>query len=568
MIAWLLCMGVAFATPGFDATTPAERLTGDETYTSDGVIKLWSAIERLEDPDRTLLSADTFNTATEWPENINYAPFIRQSFGTARPGSHSALLHMGLSETVANGTPILMVHGAGDNGSRSFVTMASRLDRTGRPVYALTFAHPHGDVFKQAELIADAIARIRHRTGAEQVDLVAHSKGGTSASIYLSNAANTDWGRPDYASAGTVYRGDVRRAVFIATPLAGTDTTFRWTANNYAALDSDTALTPSSWSTYYPAGAASWWNSVDLSAQDHLSADGDLFPGQRQILARQPYTLPGENPTLGAYALQQDWYTTYEGGVGFFSSSAGIDAAIADGGDVISRIAATGVDPDVELFILAGRSAVLSNGVDWVTALYDEAYAGEIGASADTWSEFVGSLVGDGLLGEGLTTAEVTGIARGDLVLGEITGESDGVVFVTSATNTDALTARGARVEEVQIVNLSHLDLLYASTITGQLLIDASEEEDGRPWMQAFGERYIQADALGWVERVLADEPVEDEGTDVVIDDTGDVEDDTTPNAGDGDGDGELDACGCSSAPTPWMAGVLLPVLFGLRRRR
>ena len=154
MIAWLLCMGVAFATPGFDATTPAERLTGDETYTSDGVIKLWSAIERLEDPDRTLLSADTFNTATEWPENINYAPFIRQSFGTARPGSHSALLHMGLSETVANGTPILMVHGAGDNGSRSFVTMASRLDRTGRPVYALTFAHPHGDVFKQAELLS------------------------------------------------------------------------------------------------------------------------------------------------------------------------------------------------------------------------------------------------------------------------------------------------------------------------------------------------------------------------------------------------------------------------------
>ncbi|MFT6146839.1 MAG: triacylglycerol lipase [Myxococcota bacterium] len=564
MISWLLCMGVAFATPGFDATAPAARLTGAETFTSDGVIKLWSAIERLEDPDRTLLSPEAYNSATEWPENINYAPFIRQSFGSARPGSHSALLHMGLSETVTSGTPILMVHGAGDNGSRSFVTMATRLDRSGRPVYALTFAHPHGDVFRQAELIADAIARIRHRTGAAQVDVVAHSKGGTAAAIYLSNAANTDWGRDDYASVGTVYRGDVRRAVFIATPLAGTDTTYRWTANNYAALDSDTALTPASWSTYYPSGSASWWNSVDLSEQDHLSADGDLFPGQRQILARQPYTLPGENPTLGAYALQQDWYTTYEGGTGFFSESSGIDAAIADGGDVIARISAAGVDPDVELFILAGRSPLLSNGLDWVTALYEDAYADEIGVSADTWAEFVGSLVGDGLLGEGLSTAEVTGIARGDLILGEITGESDGVVFTTSATETDALTARGARVQEVQIVNLSHLDLLYASRITGQLLIDACEEEDGRPWMQAFGERYIEADALGWVERVLADERVEpDDGTDDLPEDTGDAVEEPTPNIG----DGGLDACGCSSTPTPWMAGLLLPALFGLRRR-
>jgi MYXO-CTERM domain-containing protein len=82
--------------------------------------------------------------------------------------------------------------------------------------------------------------------------------------------------------------------------------------------------------------------------------------------------------------------------------------------------------------------------------------------------------------------------------------------------------------------------------------------------MQAFGERYIQADALGWVERVLADEPEIDEGTDVVPQDTGDVDDDPISDPG----DGELDACGCSTAPTPWMAGLLLPVLFGLRRRR
>ena len=48
--------------------------------------------------------------------------------------------------------------GAGDNGSRGFVTLATKLDRTNRPVFALTFAHPHGDLFLQAETVADAIA--------------------------------------------------------------------------------------------------------------------------------------------------------------------------------------------------------------------------------------------------------------------------------------------------------------------------------------------------------------------------------------------------------------------------
>ena len=66
---------------------------------------------------------------------------------------------MGPSSAIASGTPILFVPGAADNGSRGFITMAWHQDLIGRPVYALTFAHPHGDAFEQAELIADAIAR-------------------------------------------------------------------------------------------------------------------------------------------------------------------------------------------------------------------------------------------------------------------------------------------------------------------------------------------------------------------------------------------------------------------------
>ena len=558
---WLLS-SLSWATPGFDPSLPAARYTDTETYTHDGAVRLWSAIERLEDPDRTLLTPDAFNGATEWPENVAHAPHIRACFGTARPGTHAALLHMGPSESMSEGTPILMVHGAGDNGSRSFVTMATRLDRSGRPVYAITFAHPQGDVFKHAELIADAIARIKFRTGAEQVDLVAHSKGGVSAAIYLSNQAGQDWGNDAYEAVGTPYQGDVRRAVFIASPLAGTDTMYRWTGNNYGAVDADAALAPSSWSTYYPLGSSYWWNAIDLSDQDHLSDGEDLFPGQRQILARQPHTLPGANPMLGSYAWQQDWYTTYEGGFGFYSYSEGIDAAIEDGGDVIARLEDAGVDPEVELYILAGNSAVLSVGIDWVDAVYGEAYGDIVGSSLDTWAEFIGAMTGDGLLGQGITQDEVVGLARGDLLLGEITGESDGVVFTSSATHAEALTARGAVVQETRIAELSHLDLLYASEVTGQLLIAQSEVEGGRPWKRAFGERYVRENTLGWVETVLADDQPDTTGEPDSA--SGLSSDDPEPEGTSGD-----PGYGCSTAPgAPAWFGLFATAALLIRRRR
>lgn len=563
-----LWCGIAGATPGFDPSAPAARFTGRETFTADGEIKLWSAIERLEDPDRTLLTPDEFGAAVRWPSNVDFAPWIRESFGTATPGAHQALLHMGPAEEVSSGTPILFVHGAGDNGSRSWVTMGTRMDRAWRPVYALTFAHPHGDVFKQAEQVANAIARIRHRTGAERVDLVAHSKGGIAAAVYLANATGVDWGNEAYEAVGTPYRGDVRRAVFIATPLDGIDTAYRWPSNNLASLDADAVLSPSSWTTHYPWSTSNLLVSTDLSAQDFLSDGGDLFPGQRQILRRQDHPLPGSDPTLGAYALQPDWYTTYEGGLGFQSWSEGIDAAIEDGGELISRLEARGVHPDVELFLLAGDNPLLSNGVDWVSEFFGDAYVDEIGSNVSAWSEFVGDLVGDGLIERGLTQPEVTGLAAGDLVLGEVSGPSDGVVFVSSATHGATLTARGARVVESKVVDLSHLDLLYASPITGQLLIDAAAEEGGEAWMAAFGARYVEADTLGWVERVLADPDVDtDTDTDTNVDP--DTDPDTDSDTGPRTGGGLLQGCeGCQSGGTAPGGVLLLPLALAVWGRR
>ena len=532
-------LSLAYATSGFDATKPEKTFTGVEVESLDGAYRLWSAIERIKDPDTALFTAGEYNSATEWPDDASYAPYIATCFGSPSPHTSLALLHVGPSSALASGTPNLFVPGAGDNASRGFVVMATHFDLLNRPVYALTFAHPHGDVFQQAELIADAIARIRARTGAAQVDLVAHSKGGIASAVYLSNLPKTEWENDTYASVGTHYRGDVRRAVFIATPLGGIDTAFRWPDGNYLSLNWDDAFSPSSWGVYYPYGTGYAYTN-DLSAQDFLSDGGDLFPGQRQILARQSdYELPGENTALGAYSLQQDWYTTYEGGIGFYSISAGIDDAIADGGNLLEHLAKAGVDPSVEIFLLAGNNAVMPNGTDdYLAVEFGGAWDDMATASKSVWSQMVGALVGDGLMSEGITQAEAQGLADGALILGEVSGESDGLVFVTSATDGAALTKRGAKVGETKVVNLSHLDLLYASPITGDLLVEASTENVDDAWMAAFGNRYTEADTIGWVEDVLADDEVPDDTGDT--DDTGNVDsgvDSGVPDSGDADAD-------------------------------
>jgi MYXO-CTERM domain-containing protein len=577
---------VALATDAFDPTAPEAVYTEGEVFTLDGATRLWSAIELHTDDKAELFDPDQFNRGTEWPAADDelgfYAPWIRECFGTARPASGSFLLHIGPTDAISEGTPILFVPGAGDNGSRGFITMASRMDRNARPVYAITFAHPHGDVFEQAEVVADAIARIKVRTGASKVDIVSHSKGGIATAVYLSHGRNAPWGDAGYETHGTAYRDDVRRAVFIASPLGGVDTSYRWTNNNLFSLDAQKAISPSSWSS-------SWYGSnilfaTDMTAQDFLPEDGDMFPGQRQLLARQDYELPGERADLGAYAVQVDWYTTYEGGVGFWSMSDGIDAAIEAGGDLINKLALRGVDPDVELFLLAGDHPVMPNGnSDWLSNTiadqWGEAWGSISAMGSSTWNEFVADLVDDGFFEDvALSTEELDGVSEGKLVLGEVTGPSDGLVFVTSATKAEALTARGAVVKETKIAHLSHLDLLYASPITGDLLVQAGQdgsEED--QWMIGVGNRYTREDTLGWVERVLADpEPTDTDETDAETDTDAPTTDDEDPGEtpdpddlpDDVDGvDPGAKVCSCASSGGAWLPAAALAALV-IRRRR
>lgn len=576
----------AFATSGFDPVVPSHTFTGTEVEDVEGSIRLWSAIERHEDPDRTLFAAGEYNSVTQWPDSASWAPYIAECFGSNRPHTSSFLLHVGPSAPIAGGTPILFVPGAGDNGSRGFITMAWHEDLLGRPVYALTFAHSHGDVFQHAEQIADAIARIKERTGAAEVDVVAHSKGGIAAAVYASNYADADWDNAAYESVGTVYRDDVRRLILIATPLDGIDTAFRWSMGNLTSLEADTAFSPSAWTRYYPYTTAVSWTYDELAQQDFAPEGGDLFPGHRQMYRRQDYDLPGSMSWLGVYAMQPDWYTTYEGGLGYYSQSEGIDATVADGGGLLYKLEANGVDPAVEIFLLAGNNPVMPNGYeDWAAANYSDGWS-EMGQStAEQWSDIIASAIGEGLMSEGLTENEVQGLVAGDLVLGEITGESDGLVFVSSATSARALTARGAEVKATHIANLSHLDLLYASPITGELLIDAGAANESDAWMISFGERYTSEDTIGIVEEWLADDEVptdtgvDDTGGETGVVDSGEIDTgDSVADSGDGDTDQGYDTeepselpeeCGaCNGGPAlPQSLGLVLGVLAALRRR-
>lgn len=570
----MIFTALAWATSGFDATSPDANFPDAESYDLSGEIKLWATIERLHDPDASLFGPGDWNDVTAWPEAADWAPHVADCFGSSTPDSAYALLHVGPSISMSTGTPILFVPGAADNGSRGFITMAWHEDLLLRPVFALTFAHPHGDAFEQAELLADAIARIKVRTGAAEVDLVGHSKGGAAMAVYLSNHEGASWSDADYAAVGTRYRGDVRRAVFIATPLGGIDTAFRWPLANLYGLDAANAFAPVSWQAYYPYSTSVPASVIDLAAQDFYAEEQDLFPGQRQLLARQEdYPLPGELPWLGAWSLQPDWYTTYEGGMGFYSDSEGIDAAIAAGGDLVGQLRDNGVDPDVEIFLLAGENPLMPNGTsDWVASTFGEQWA-ELPASVETWAELLSVLVGNGLMSVGLTEAEVQGLALGDLILGEVSGASDGLVFVSSATQADTLTGRGAEVKESKVVNLSHLDLLYASPITGELMIEAAAEDPDMAWYASFGERYIEADTIGWVEDVLADE-VEpgDSGDGGDSADTGGELDSDPVDGDDGSGQNpeEADpAGGCGAcAGVPGASGWLGLVALGLLRRR
>ncbi|HEY9724609.1 MAG TPA: hypothetical protein V6D47_21585 [Oscillatoriaceae cyanobacterium] len=323
---------------------PLPWATGASAFaTESAVAHHWAKIELLTD------SSPEFPTEHMRPNGRQTDPEIVQAFGTAMPPSRDALLHFAKGWDTGHGTPVLLVHGAMEDATSSWFDphghegLATYLAGKGFRVFAITFAHRHGDNTLQAEQIANAIARIRAVTGAAQVDVVAHSKGCVAARA-LASGIKAPWMKG--------YQHDIRRLVLIAGPELGIDYTFRHSSVNFALFpehDQTLLNAPMSWTRMLVGGV--WMDSgADSIDTDH----GNYFPGQCQLLARWDKTYPLSE-------TEQDWYTTYYGGQGFVSFSEGIDKAIAQGGHYIDQLRAHPLDSGVQLAVLAGDSATMPN---------------------------------------------------------------------------------------------------------------------------------------------------------------------------------------------------------------
>jgi len=579
--------GGASATDAFDPTMVDE--TWDETSAVaqdlDG-LPVWDRVERHVDADSVLFAAEDFAPGWSWDDESPVSPHVATAFGTSTPHSGALLLHYAPGWALAEApNPVLLLPGAGASATGVLVPLARFLAAQGRSVFAVTFAHPHGDCYQQAEQVANAIARIQEVTGRATVDIIGHSKGAIAAAVYLSNEEGVDWGSGDdargarYVSRGTAYRGDVGVLVAAGAPLGGTDSAFRWTSPHLATGWGSDPLAPSAWQTFYPYTTASPLVFEDLRAVDLWPDEGDAFPGQAQLLRPwdDEHALPGSDVELGVYALQQDWWTTYHGGLGFYSYSPGIDDAIEVAGGLLDKLHAAGIDPEVELAVLAGTNPLIwIDGREAFVDVFGEALTAFLGQSTSFYAAFLATVIAPRFPDFELSDDELVGVTHGDLMFGEISGLSDGVVFTASALDSDGLLRRGATLIETRTVDLAHMDLMFAGQEMGQYLVDqGNADPDGQAHLRALGERYIEEDTFSWYEDVLGawesggddDDSAGDDDTagddDVASDDdSGDIAaDDDDPWGG---------GCACGSgaaAPRPLVAVLFLALVAAARRR-
>lgn len=319
-------------------------------------------------------------------------------------------------------TPVLLVHGAGDDLNRAWAhpfetqtpATPATIDRPGLmqylsargyAVFAVSFPHTQGNNLTQAELVATALRAIREKTGAAKVDVVAHSKGNVAALAYLSSL-HAAW--PETATLSD-YAGDVRRYVAVAAPFAGVDTMFRSYGANLAVLAGGVGAPLALFHGLVYGAERDFprWSMTSARGPDH-------WQGQTQLLhdwvrdAGHPIPLGDESRT--SFDADATMRALYDGGATAALSSDGIDAALLDArstsgtSDFMRRLDAAGVDPGVDVRVLYGTSASL----------------GAAGESADP---------------------------------------SDGLLFVASATRTSGIARRGAHVARPVALPLNHLQL-------------------------------------------------------------------------------------------------------------
>ncbi len=305
---------VTFVTAATSAV--AGPITLEQTFSS-GINNGWVRAERWQD-SLPAFTQESFPPDGRGDQSGQRATF----FASAKPHSSRFLIYYAPGwDTNSKPTPVLLVHGANQDADLAWANpnetggygcgkamcpstgLMQALSANGFKVFALGIGHKNGDGYFWSEQIANAVQVIKNRTGATTVDVIAWSKAASNARMYISSVRQP-W--------GTAYRGDVRRLILLGSANNGIDLSFRhgWT---YSLI-------------VYPQcggqvnGPTPHSNLVCFgvnTAGPQWTYDSAYFPGSAQLLKRwdSVYPLPTN---------EQDWYTSYYGGQGFYSSGPGI----------------------------------------------------------------------------------------------------------------------------------------------------------------------------------------------------------------------------------------------------
>lgn len=272
-------------------------------------------IEHLQDSDSHLGQRQFL------PSQQQKTPMVVECFATATPASSSLLLHYAGAPAAAEAKPPVVIVPGAKVDATFYQTLAQNLKGQGRHVYTLTFAHNQDDNFVQAQQLANAIARVRQLSGADAVDLVAHSKGCVVATVYCTPEFRRDW--------MTAYQGDVRRLLLIGGPNGGIDYFHRH--------------------PFEDLGASNWpmvWKRLDGKDCSPYQMDlSGYWPGQAQLVARWDSRYPPQDKV------------SYYGGSGERFEAEGIETALEAGENFMARLNETPIAPAVQVGLLAGNVA-------------------------------------------------------------------------------------------------------------------------------------------------------------------------------------------------------------------
>jgi hypothetical protein len=408
LLALLAAVLVAQAGAGATAASATASTSLEATFSS-GISNGWVRVERWRDLGSGF-AAENYPPSGRGDQDGQRRTFFG---GVARPHSSRFLLYYAPGwNTGTKPTPVLLVHGANDTPDRAWANpnelggfgcgaltcpssgLMQYLSSRGYRTFAIGFPHKQGDNRYWAEQIHDAVEVIRSRTGAATVDVVGWSKGAFAARMYAASVKHS-W--------GTSYAGKIRRLVLLGNPNEGYDYPFRhgW-SHDFSIFPEcgGTVNAPAPHTRMVCLGL--WRNHPELSI--FATSSGDFYPGQRQMLARFDSTFP-------LSTLEQDWHTTYYGGLGFYTDGLGIQHAINQG-SLVSTILGRTTPAALPVYLLCG-------GANDIPTIHNEH-----------------------------------------------TGPSDGVVFTSSCRSTRALGTVGGN---TLLSTVNHLELGWASSAMSQV---------------------------------------------------------------------------------------------------